>query len=161
MKALKIIITTLLFISINLFGAEVEWVEKQIYAIKKQRVGLNSNQIKLLSDPVFLKKKVIVKKDTKVKVKKLGKKNEPKFNANKKASTISKTVRKVVSSKRMVLEAIINKSVLINGKWYKLNERVYGYKIVSIDGKSVVLMKYGKKRILSTYKRSKLLKFKN
>ena len=41
------------------------------------------------------------------------------------------------------LQLIINKSVLINNKWYKVGEDVEGYKIINIRQDYVIVDQYG------------------
>ncbi len=50
--------------------------------------------------------------------------------------------------KRIVLKlyGIIDNKVNINKKWYKINSKVYGYKLIKISNNSVVL-KYKKKKL--------------
>ena len=59
------------------------------------------------------------------------------------------------------LDAIINKSALINGKWYKLNAKVGKYTLSSVDKMSVILSYKGRQLLLSTATHNKKLKFKN
>ena len=51
-----------------------------------------------------------------------------------------------------VLQALLNKSAKINGKWYRLHEKVHGMKIVSIRSSHVWLRneEFRKKLILGT-----------
>jgi len=64
-------------------------------------------------------------------------------------------------SSKLLLEAILNKSALINGKWYKEGEKVYGYKLEKVKLKSILLTRGKKQLLLSTMSKSNNLKFNN
>ncbi len=51
------------------------------------------------------------------------------------------------AKKTLKLEAILNKTAFINGKWRKEREKVEGFEIIKID-KDKVLLKKGKKRVI-------------
>lgn len=78
---------------------------------------------------------------------------------NSNTSTNQKIVQS--SNRALAIDAIINKSVLINGKWYKIDDVVQGYTIKSIFRTSIVLSKNNKDLILSTNSKNLNLKFKN
>ncbi len=137
---------------------ELDWVNKQIEAIKPPRSGLKSATVNLVEDPfIFLKKN---RPEDKSKSK-----SKSKNATVKRSSTNSKGVasNKIVVKKKMKLSltAIMNKSALINGKWYKLGESLSGYKLSKVNSMSVLLTKTGKKLVLSTRSINKNLKFKN
>jgi len=147
---MKILYIMLLFVFINqLCASELKWVDEQIAAIKPPRVGiLNKNITKLQNPFVFL-----VKKDKKTAVEK-GKES------SKKVIRHAYYIRKHYY-RHLYLEAILNKSVMINRRWYKEGHFVYGYKIVKVNRTSVLLQKQNKKLLLSTMSKSKNLKIYN
>jgi len=146
---MKTLILTMLISSVTtlLFSSELTWVDKQIEAIKPPRTGLTKKEISLLKDPfILLVEEQQDKKDIKSK-----KSVKSKYNYKKK-------IRKK-RSYHFKLQAIMNKSVLINGKWYKEGDSIYGYKIAKVNRKSVLLLKGTKKLKLTTVSQTKNLKF--
>ena len=144
-----------LIISLSLFANELQWVDEQIEAIKPSRSGIDKKSIEDLQDPfIFL---------LKTKEEKL----------NKTASSTSKNniapIRSVSSTNNTItkketsfsLDAIINNSALINGKWYNLNSKVGSYTLTNVDKTSVVLSYKSKELLLTTQSKSKNIKFKN
>ena len=151
MKNLLIILSLLL--SVNLFADELKWVDEQIQAIKPPRSGISKSKINAVKDPfIFLKKN----KD------KSGKSTVAAKSTNtlKKRSTLTNTNKVSKKSKSLSLDAIINKSALINGKWYKLGEMVGKYTLSSIERTTVILKYKSKDLFLSTNSPNKNLKFK-
>ncbi len=145
MKTIFFLIPILITISC---ANELSWVDKQIEAIKPSRVGVSLKEISKLKDPfIFLHKD----KEEKQKVK-LNKNTVYKTHIPSKP-----TIQKV--HKGLFLEAILNKSALINGKWYKVGDKIYGYTVVNINAKSVELVKNKKKKILTTKSKKTNLKF--
>ena len=135
-------------LSHTLYADELTWVDQQVEAIKPARVGISEKEIAKIKDPFIF----LVKEDEKVT--KDGKKSVKKV--HKRSHYIKK-----YHSKRLHLEAILNKSAMINKRWYKEGQRVYGYKLVKVNRTSVVLQKQNKKLLLSTTSKSKNLKFHN
>lgn len=136
--------TLLIILSLNLFANELQWVDEQINAIQPPREGIRKSKVNSIKSPfIFLKKET----SSKAKVKKVTK--------TKRANIISK------SEKRLRLEAVINKSALINGKWYKLLDRVGKYKLIDITKENVILSFKRKKLLLSLKKRNSKIKFNN
>ncbi len=148
------IIITLLFFTNVLNADELSWVNKQIEAIKPPRSGLNHNSLSMLSDPFIFLNKNKEKKDVK--------KGSRTSRTATKVST-SKSTNKIVAKKKtsLTVDAIMNKSALINGKWYKLGEKIGSYKLAKIKPTSVLLTNSNKKLILSTRSINKNLNFKN
>ena len=146
MKTFSILV--LLLVAKHLYANELNWVNKQVEAIKPPRVGIAKSKINRITDPfVYIakeKKKAV--KTTKKKIKVF-----PKH---------SHFVKKHYSRK-LYLEAILNKSALINHKWYKKNQWVYGYRLIKINKASVVLQKQHKNLLLSTVSKNKNLIFHN
>ncbi len=132
MKKLTIIL--LLLLSTQLFSNELVWIDEQIEAIKPPRKGINNKKILKLKDPfIYLRKKIHHRS--------------------------RKRVRAYTS--KISLVAILNKSALINGKWYREGEKVYGYKLEKVNPKTVLLTKGKKQLFLSIASKSKNLKFNN
>ncbi len=144
---MKFLFTLIIFFSIlQLHADELLWVNKQIDAIIPNRVGLDSNTISKLKDPfIFLNKNRPTVKKT----------SSKKYRAKK---SYSKKIYKS-KRKRLILDAIINKSALISGTWYKLGQTINGYKITDITADSVLLSKNNKKVQLSTFSAIKNLNF--
>ena len=143
----KLIIVTLLLLSTHLLANELAWVDEQVDAIKPPRKGISTNYIAKLKDPfIFLHAKK-AKKRVKSSYRRYAK------------STSKKQIQR--HSSRLSLEAILNKSALINGKWYKEGEKVDGYKLEKVNYKSVLLTRNKKQVLLSTMSRSNNLKFNN
>jgi len=130
-----------------LLANELSWVDEQIEAIKPARVGITSAEISKLSDPfIFLQPKEIKESKTTTRIR---------------TTSVKKHYVKHYRRSRyrgLSLEAILNKAALINGKWYKLNDKVYGYTISSIHAKTVTLKRYHKIKILSTESKKSNLK---
>ena len=141
-------ITLLFLLAQHLYSNELTWVDEQVEAIKPPRIGISEKEIDKIKDPfIFLvKEEDKVEKSTKKSLKK----------AHKRVHFVKKHY-----SKKLHLEAILNKSALINQRWYKEGQWVYGYKLVKVNRTSVVLQKQNKKLLLSTVSRSKNLKFHN
>ena len=131
---------------------ELSWVDEQIAAIKPPRKGIKNSQIDQISNPF-----VSLKKAKKAK-------QYPRLlstSPNKvrlQSRQIQKSTKHTVALK---LGAIINTSALINGKWYKEGQSVYGYRLEKVSGDTAILKKHNKITILTTKVRHKTLKFNN
>ena len=144
-----ILITLFLLFSINLSSNELAWVDEQIEAIKPSRSGLVTKNVATLKNPF-----IVVEKEKKLVTTKSGKKvyvTSKKFSKKK----IYKTSRRYFS-----LNAIMNNSALINGRWYKLNDRIGSYRVKIISMTYVILAKGSEKLKLTTNSKNKNLKFK-
>ena len=144
----KILKKTTLFIALSclLFAGEkkvdLAWVEKEIGAIKQPRKGVAYKTISLLKDPfVFLEKNK--------KTKSTAKKILPSVASS--TATTSNTKPKDPQSKKLELMAIINNSVLINNKWYKIGENIGEYKIIKVTLNAVTLKSPNNSLVLTTY----------
>jgi len=151
----NILISLFLLLSTLLFSDELSWVDQQVNAIKPPRSGMKYRDIKSIKNPfIFLKK---------------NRTSEPKTTKSRSIQKVSKTTTKLVKkkivhhtiNKHLVLGAILNNSVMINGKWYKLGDKVNEYEISQINGNSVLLRKQKKQLVLSTKSTSNKLKFLN
>ena len=146
----KLIIVTILLFGTHLIADELAWVNEQIEAIKPPRKGISLKEISKLKDPfIFLNAK---KRKRKRKIHSSYKRYYSK--------TISHKQVQRYSSK-LSLEAILNKSALINGKWYKEGEDVHGYKLERVNLQSILLTRGKKQLLLSTVSKSNNLKFNN
>lgn len=145
-----LLITLSLLLSVNLFSDELKWVDEQIEAIKPPRSGVDESKVNATVDPfLFLGKKSLSSTTA-----------ASKSSSGYKSSSASKA-KVYRKGKSLTLKAILNKSALINNKWYKINEKVGKYIISDID-KTTVTLKYGKSKLfLSTNSINKNLKFKN
>jgi len=145
MKTLYVILV-LLGLS-QLSASELSWVDEQVEAIKPPRSGISSKEIRAVKDPfIFLVKKDDIE-------------GKSKKSASKKISRVHYV--KKSHTKRLVLDAVLNKSAMINKKWYKEGDKVYGYKLAQVNTTSVVLKRQKKQILLSTKSKSKNLKFHN
>lgn len=139
---MKTILITFLIFSYQLFANELQWVDEQIDAIKPPREGISTSEIDSIKNPFLTLEKKKVK-------------------SLKEASNSTRTKHSIAKKEiKLLLEAIINQSALINGKWYNLNDKVDKYSISKID-RNMVLLSYKKKHLLlSTKTKNKNLRFK-
>ena len=137
----------LLLLSLNSNSDEVKWVDEQIEAIKPPREGVSESKIASLSDPfIFLKEK---KSETNSSVV-----------ISSEIITPSKSIVPP-SEKKFILDAIINKSALIDGKWYRINDKIDEYTISDINAVSVTLSKKGKQIVIATNSKKLNVQIKN
>ncbi|WP_457746155.1 hypothetical protein [Sulfurimonas sp.] len=128
---------------------ELTWVDEQVEAIKPPRVGFNIKKLARVSDPfIYLRTS-----------KKGGASGAKRRSSVPKGSGSAKVKKTKVF--KLTLNAILNQSAMINGKWYKKGEKVYGYKLAKVTTNAVLLTKKKKKVQLSTKSRSKNIKFNN
>jgi hypothetical protein len=140
-----------------LYSDELTWVDTHIEAIKPARSGLSNSKISSLRDPIIFlyKKKLEIKSEV-----------APKVVKNMVSSSNSMIILpKTIIKKRklgrgLILEAIMNTSALISGRWYKLNDSVGSYKLSKVNRNSVVISKNGRNKTLSTNSKKTTLKFK-
>jgi len=144
----KLYILIFLFLSSTLFSNELAWVNEQVEAIKPARKGIIDSSTALLKDPfIFIKKKDLEK----------NKKNTTSKISTKSQNKVKKTAK--AKAKTFLLRAIINKSALINDKWYKLNSYVDKYKLSKVTTTSVWLTKNKTKLVLTTKSKNSTIKF--
>ena len=129
--------TATLSASISKDDKELAWVDEQIKAILPSRVGISDGAINALRDPMKLTKPA------------------PKTGpggtllAPPKLGTTLLPPKPVVVEEPLRLKAMMNKSVLISGKWYKVGDTVRSYSLAEIKPNSVLLVdKKGHKLIL-------------
>lgn len=160
MKNLLIIIA---LVSNTFAVSELKWVDEQIAAIQPMRKGMQEDELLSLKDPfIFLgenhyrKKSIRFSKTHKVKRKKRRLKHKY---TNKKYKKVQKP-KIVYVTLNIKLDAIMNKSILINGNWYREGDRLKGFRIMAIDNGVVSLKKGNKRAKLSMENRAKKLNFK-
>jgi len=155
MKTLFIV--TLLLLTQSLSSSELDWVNEQVDAIKPPRSGVKNSTIARLKNPfIFLHKKGSSKSSKTVKSKGIIPNGAITSSSNKTALK-----PKIAKRKGLNLDAIMNRSALINGRWYKVNDKIGAYTLSSINGTSVVLSNKKKSIMLSTNSKNLNLKFKN
>jgi len=149
---MKTLLPLSLSLAISLCANELSWVDEQVAAIKPPRSGVSMRSIKSIRDPfIFLEKNKKATKKTK-------QSNTKTSTSNSKQNIVLK--KSVKKAQPMRLQAVINHSALIDGKWYKLNDKIKDFRIVEIHPRSVLLMKKNKKVLLSTSSKNENLKFK-
>ncbi|MEA3229099.1 MAG: hypothetical protein U9P38_08530 [Campylobacterota bacterium] len=156
------LIFPLIFFISSLYANELAWVDKQIEAIKPPRVGVSNELLLSLVNPfIFFKESNSTEDIVGIKDITPQKKIIPKKIDKKRRYTKKRTKpRTYYSYKGVTLHAIMNKSALINSKWYKIGEKILGFKIKSITRTSVILIRKKKTLILSTKSKIKTLNFK-
>jgi len=150
-------ITMAILLTINLSSNELTWVDEQVEAIKPPRIGMKSRELSILRDPfIFLKKNRT--DETKSKN---GAKRARTASVPNRATTSSGIKKATKRNKALSVTMLINSSAMINGKWYKVGDKIKGYKVSKIDSSSVLLTKKSKKLLLSTNSKNKNLNFNN
>jgi hypothetical protein len=107
---------------------ELIWVNEQIQAILPSRVGVTDGSITSLLDPIKYAAPILLPSSAGSKLlapPKLG------------SMTLIPVIPKVEEPLR--LQALMNKSALINGKWYKVNDAVRSYNLSEVKQSSVLL----------------------
>ena len=110
-------------------NANTDWVDKQIAAIKPPRIGTSHTAINRVNNP-FIYDYSKLKKDGK------GAKSAKSTSAKRSKGYKAPAKR---GAGPLKLNAVMNKSALINGKWYTTDEKVKGYRISKIERDFVVL----------------------
>lgn len=146
---MKIAITAL-FLANLILADEMKWVDEQIEAIKPFRKG---QEISNLKDPfIFLDKN-----NTKTEHNSSTPLTAPQLSLVKESQKPKEEEKKADFS----LSAIMNASAMIDGNWYKINDKLDGYTLVEINKNTVTLKKGDKELLLSTYSKIPAVKFKN
>lgn len=108
---------------------ELLWVDEQIKAILPPRVGVSEGLINSIVDPIkYLKS-----------TKALGITGSNGLLAPPKLGGIPLLNVPKIIEEPLRLQALMNKSALINGKWYKVNNEIRGYTLSEIKSNSVLL----------------------
>ncbi len=138
LKTILLLMIGIIFNSTILIADNMSWVNEQLKAIKPKRIGISDQEISLIKDPfIFLKKKDDKKKKQKKKAS---------------FSTAPVMVPQVEEPvfRDFKLYAIMNKTALINNKWYKKGEKVHGFTLVKVNLTQVVLRRGKESIVLST-----------
>ncbi len=106
---------------------ELAWVDEQIQAILPARIGIPEGFINSLRDPMKMKK--IAPAVT------IG----SKLLAPPSLGSMGIITPPKIVEEPLRLLAIMNKSVLISGKWYKVGESIRNYSLLEIKSNSVIL----------------------
>lgn len=107
---------------------ELAWVDEQVSAIIPARIGIPEGFINSLRDPMKLKKSVA----TSLSGSKL-------LAPPKLGSTSGVLAPPKVIEEPLRLSAVMNQSVLINGKWYKTGDNVRNFTLAEVKPNSVLL----------------------
>ncbi|MCK9373884.1 MAG: hypothetical protein M0P91_11865 [Sulfuricurvum sp.] len=110
---------------------ELAWVDEQIQAILPARIGISDAMVGSLGDPIKLKKPVRIGSVPPI--------GTPVLFAPPKLAGVPKIALPKIVEEPLRLQALINKSALINGKWYKLNDSIRTYTLSEIRFNSVLL----------------------
>jgi hypothetical protein len=140
MKTITLLLLLLplaLFAENNSTQADMQWVNQEIAAIKPPRKGVPAGALLGLKDP-FWAQLVL---------------NQPPGSGKRVA------VVRPRAQRPFTLNAVINsRTAMIDGKWYKQDDRIYGYTIQSIGKDNVLLQKKKKQIKLSLVKYNKHIK---
>ena len=150
-----------LLTSATLLSNELSWVNEQVEAIKPARKGMKSSDIRAIKDPFIFLEKNRGKEDPKSakKATVIRTKTASSNQLTQTAQVIPKNGNSINTI--FTLSLIMNNAAMINGQWYKLGEKIDGYKITELDRSSVLLTKKKKQILLSTKSVSQNLHFKN
>jgi len=150
---MKNLIITSIFLSItsNVFATELSWVDEQIQAIKPARKSSKIGNIK--SPFIFLKKNKNIKKTPRVESRRVS------TTSSSTQAVSTRVIQRVYTP--LVLDAILNNTALINGRWYKQNDKIKSYTIKKIEKSTVILKNEDRTIRLSTNVKKQSLKFKN
>jgi hypothetical protein len=155
----NLILILFLLVTSTLISDELSLVDEQVQSIKLARKGMQNCNLNIIKDPfIFLAKdrgeedSLSVKKPIIVKIKISTTKHSTQTDQVSPAH--EKSVNKVLT-----LELIMNNAARINGFWYKLDDKVNGYKITKLDRSTVLLTKKKKQIFLSTKSIRKNLTF--
>lgn len=106
---------------------ELDWVDEQIKAILPARQGISDLSINRLIDP--MKYKTSQADQTTLKL----------LAPPKLGSSIGTSLLPKIVEEPLKLQALFNKSALINGKWYRINDPIRTFNLNEIKTASVVL----------------------
>ncbi len=124
---MKTLLSLLILTSGILFAnANTDWVDGQIKAIKPPRSGISHTAINAIKNPF-----IYVYPESKA--------SDSKAAAKTATTTAPKPLR---------LSAVMNNVALINGTWYRVNDKVRGYTLAKIVPDSVLLTSGKTKKML-------------
>ncbi len=124
----KIVFVFFAFLSLLLAGVQstsqdakinIEQYNMYFKKIAEQRVGLSDQELNRVSTPFVDKKILKIIKD----------------------KNVTENIKPIIFH----LYAILNDTVRINDKWYKLGSKIYSYRIIKIKNNSVILKNKRKK----------------
>lgn len=107
---------------------ELSWVDEQIHAILPSRIGVADGYISSLKDPMKMKGSTLAMPA-----------RSPLLappSLNKLTNTLTAPT---VVEEPLRLNALMNKSALINGKWYRVGEAIRTFTLAEIKNNSVLL----------------------
>jgi hypothetical protein len=137
MKTMLLLLTLPLIALAQNTQPDLKWVDEEIAAIKPPRKGVHSSALRGLKDP--FRAQLIL--------------NQPPGKPGKAVA-----VRRP-KPKPLTLQSVINsKTARIDGKWYKQDDKIYGYTIQKIERDSVLLQKKTKQIMLSLKAKHKQIK---
>ena len=110
-----LIVSTLLLASEDTVSPSHALINKQIKEIKPARRGVTKLAVSTTKNPFIM------------------------FKVNKKGKKIAFVSKKKVKLTPLKLESVINKSVKINGKWYKEGDRIRNYTISKVSSGEALL----------------------
>lgn len=99
----------------------IKQIDRLVQDIKEERVGLTPQQIESAKDPFVY----------------FGAKSSKGFVPTARPTTVKVGKKRY----RFTLTAIVNDRVKINRRWYRVGEKIYGFKIVRVANGSVYLQK--------------------
>lgn len=108
---------------------ELAWVDEQIQAILPSRIGVADGYINSLNDPMKYTAKAPQAGDGMIKML-----APPKLGGLPGMPLLPKVVEEPLR-----LQGLMNKSALINGKWYRLNDPIRAYTLAEIKPGSILL----------------------
>ncbi|WP_345970866.1 MULTISPECIES: hypothetical protein [Sulfurimonas] len=133
MKTKLLLLTLPLIVLAEGMQPDMKWVDDEIAAIKPPRKGVHASALYGLQDP--FRAQLILNQPHKAKA--------------------TGTYVKRPKQRYMTLESVINsRTALIDGKWYKEKDTIYGYVITKIERDSVLLQKKKKEVTLTLKKKN-------
>ncbi|HQS66340.1 MAG TPA: hypothetical protein PLM93_04030 [Sulfuricurvum sp.] len=108
---------------------ELAWVDEQIQAILPSRIGVADGYINSLNDPMKYTAQAPKSGDGMIKML-----APPKLGGLPGMPLLPKVVEEPLR-----LQGLMNKSALINGKWYRLNDPIRAYTLAEIKPGSILL----------------------
>ncbi len=137
MKTTLLFLTLPLLLSAQTVQPDLKWVDSEIEAIKPPRKGVSHYKVSSIKNP-FARQLAL---------------NQPPAEEQKEEQ---KALPEPEPFHPLTLQAILNRnSALIDGKWYKEDEKIYGYTIQDISYDTVLLSKKKKKLKLTLFKKNK------
>ncbi len=135
--------TTILLLTLPLLALaqatrpDLKWVDDEVAAIKPPRKGVSPSSLGALKDP--FRAQLLL--------------NQPPAEPTDGKRPAPNVPEAPAERHTLSLQAVFNgKSALIDGKWYKQDQKVYGYVVREIGYDSVLLQSKKKKLKLSLYK---------